>query len=922
MKVSYLIAIALAIAGIARSQSLAGHVVDDQGGGIAGAKVAVRDWTGAEQAVTTNGEGAFAFSSLQPGKYIVQVSAKDFESQTRNVSITPGQNRRLDLKLGIASRRFEVTVLADSPIFRGAEYSGGTTILRGEALESLPDSPGGLEMMLRALALRTSGPFGPQILVNGFENNPVPLTQSIREVRINDNPFSAEYPKLGLGRIEILTKPGSDNLHGELFFNFNDSSLNTRNPFAGNKAPYQSKMFGGNLSGPLVRKRATYFVDFSRELTRSNAVINATVLDPAFNIVPLSESVVTPERRFSIAPRLDIQIDPDNTLVARYSENRYHALSSGIGEFSLLSRAQDAAETNRTAQLTETMVFSPKTINEIRAQYIRDDWTRRGNNSIPVISVPGAFTGGGADMGLGFDREHRTELQNNTSFQFGHHVLKAGAQWRYTSLNLGSTQNFGGTYTFAGRLAPALDQDTQSALEPITGIEAYRRTELLRSEGLSPAAIRQLGGGPSQFSVAAGQIATTLSQYNLGLFLNDDWAVAPTFSLTAGLRYERQSHVPGNTNFAPRLGFSWGIDGGRKAAKTVLRGGLGVFYDRVGERIFLRALQLDGSRQQEYFTDSSSILDLYPAVPSPGLLAASYVPQSVVRVESGINAPRTLHASLALERQLGHGLNLAATYSRIQSRDLLRSRDINAPVFGVARPFPGLADIFEYESNGRFNQNQLLTNFIYRRSDNFTFWTTYTLSDAMSDTDGADTFPSNSYNLRTEYGRSGLQARHTVYWGGWIRTRAKIDFTPLILWRSGLPFDITTGRDLNGDSLFTDRPAFATSITGPNVVATRFGLFNLTPGPTDTIIPRNSGTGPGFLIANLRVSHRFRLDEKRSIMLSVQAQNIFNHTNPGLPVGNLSSPLFGLSNTAAGDWGLASNQAGNRRFDLWIYFSF
>jgi len=94
-----------------------------------------------------------------------------------------------------------------------------------EALDALPDGPGGLEMMLRALALRSAGPFGPPILVNGFEDSPIPPKQSIREIRINDNPFSAEYPQLGLGRVEILTKPGTDKPHGDLFFVFGDAAV-------------------------------------------------------------------------------------------------------------------------------------------------------------------------------------------------------------------------------------------------------------------------------------------------------------------------------------------------------------------------------------------------------------------------------------------------------------------------------------------------------------------------------------------------------------------------------------------------------------------------------------------------------------------------------------------------------------------------
>jgi hypothetical protein len=149
-----------------------------------------------------------------------------------------------------------------------------------------------------------------------------------------------------------------------------------------------------------------------------------------------------------------------------------------------------------------------------------------------------------------------------------------------------------------------------------------------------------------------------------------------------------------------------------------------------------------------------------------------------------------------------------------------------------------------------------------------------------------------------------------------------IEFTPLVVWRAGTPFNITTGQDNNGDSLFTDRPAFATDLNLPSVVKTLFGNFDLNPIPGQQIIPRNYGMGPEFFIVNLRASKRFAFNERTSMILSAQGQNLFNRTNPGIPIGNLSSSSFGASHSAAGDWGFGSNNAGNRRFDLSVFFAF
>ncbi len=920
-----LLAIGLGLA--QRKPAVVGQVLDERGGAIGGANITIRNAAGAEQSATTGRDGSFSVLNLEPGPVSVRVTAKDFAPYDQKLNVSPGSDSSLKVKLKIAAKREEIVVLSGNPLFRGAEYSGGNFILSGEALESLPEGPGGLESVLRALAVRTAGPFGPQIVLNGFEDSTIPLTHSIREIRISDNPFSAEYTKLGLGRIEILTKPGTDKLRGETFFNFGDGNLNTRNPFASNKAPYQSRLYGGNLSGPIVAKRAAFFVDFARTESRSNAVINASTLDPAFRIAPLREAVVTPEHRYSFAPRLDFQLSTNHTLVARYSYQTSHALNTGVGEFSLPSRAQDLTTKVQTAQLTETSVLSPKTVNETRMQYVRDEATRSGNNFAPVINVPGAFTGGGADIGRAFLKQNRWDLQNLTSHQNGRHFIKGGVQLRAFDVGNGSTQNFGGSYFFSGRLAPQLDAQNQivdgAPSVPITSIEAYRRTVLLRAQGYSPEMIRALGGGASQFSISSGQIETGVRQYQIGAFLQDDWRLNERLSLHAGLRYEHQTNIPGDADFAPRVAFALGLDRDKSKPKTVLRGGVGLFYDRVGEQTVLRARQLNGVNQRQFFTADSSVLDLYPLVPSIAQISSFQVPQSIVGLAHGIRAPYTIHSSVSLERQLPGGISAAVTYARVRGLRLLRSRDVNAPLPGAStRPLASQAGIFEYESSGKFDQDQVLSNLVYRRGKNVTLWTTYAFSDAMTDTDGPDTFPANSYDLRSEYARSALTARHTWYFGGWLRTPGNFELTPLMLWRSGLPYNITTGRDSYGDSLFTDRPALAPGLSGPNVVVTRVGTFNLNPAPGQAIIPRNYGTGPAFWTANLRVSRKFVFKEGRAMTLAVQGWNIFNHTNAGLPIGSLASPLFGSSNAAAGDWGLGSNQAGNRRLELWIFFSF
>ena len=394
------------------------------------------------------------------------------------------------------------------------------------------------------------------------------------------------------------------------------------------------------------------------------------------------------------------------------------------------------------------------------------------------------------------------------------------------------------------------------------------------------------------------------------------------------------------------MALAWAPGADANKRKTVLRAGMGLFYDRVGEGYTLAAHRFNGISQQRFIVSDPAILDLFPRVPSIAELSAFAVPSTITRVANDLRAPYTIQSSISLERELPYGFTLAGTFINTRSLHMLRSRNINAPLPGSKiRPFGDVGDIFQYESSGYFQQNQLAVNVVERLKSMMTLWATYVLNNARSNTDGPDTFPASSYDLSIERGRSALDVRHSFYLGGWITGPLKLSFSPLIYVRSGAPFNITTGRDTNGDTLFTERPAFATDLSRPSVLVSRFGAFDLDPISEQTIIPRNYGRGPGFFSVNLGVSRSFgfgpeanknrkpregvssntlgRFFSRRyTLTFTVQVENLLNHTNPGPRIGNLSSPLFGQSYSSAGAYGFGSNPAGNRRVELQVYLSF
>ncbi|MBI3940950.1 MAG: TonB-dependent receptor, partial [Acidobacteria bacterium] len=811
---------------------------------------------------------------------------------------------------------------------------------------------------LEALAGASTAPQGTQLFVDGFSGGRLPSRVSIREFRTNQNPYSAAYDRVGFGRIEVFTKPGSDKFRGETFFSFGDGDFNSRNPFyVFNRPVFQERLFGGKLSGPL-NKRASFSADMERRELDTKAVINATVLDPALNVTPLSQEVVTPQRRMSIGFRLDYQWSQNHTLVGRYVTTRVGRRNVGIGDLSLRARAYNTSETDHVLQLTETAVVSSRAINETRLQFMRTSTDQLGNNSVPTINVSGAFIEGGSEIGQSFLTQNRWELQNNTYLVRGTQTLRWGGRLRSISISDISPQNFGGTFRFSGGSVPQLDADNQvmrdaegqPVLVSITPIERYRRTLLFQGQGLTAAQIRALGGGAAQFSITAGNSKVELSQVDLGIFVQNDWRIRPNYQLSLGLRYETQNNIHHWTDFAPRIGLAW-APGPLKQRKTAIRAGFGIFYDRFSEKLTLQAIRLNGLNQQQYVVRDP---DFFPTVPRVETLTAQ---PTIRRVASDLRAPYIMQSSIGIERLLPFNTTIASTFTNFRGLHMLRSRNINAPlpetfVPGVStsgiRPF-GAGTVFLYESVGVLNQRQWNTTVNSRFNRNLTLFALYVLNYAKSNTDGPATFPADSYDDSMEYGRSVLDERHRLVVGGSILALHGFKFSPYIVARSGAPFNVTTGADANGDTLLTDRPGFAGDLAGNNVVVSRFGAFDPNPTSEQEIIPRNYGFAPGYFTVNLCLSKSFGFGSKpekskgdsppkdeggmRSILaelltekpynlvFSVSVRNLLNHTNPGPLIGSLTSPFFGSANSLADSYGPAAG-AGNRRIEMQLRFKF
>jgi hypothetical protein len=982
----------IASRGAAQTQTgvIRGQVTDPSGASLVGATVLLTTPAGDSMDTTTNKEGTFEFKNLAPGKYEIKALAAGFAMFDKSgVALAAGQTVRVDIALEIAVQQEKVTVNSAATQLDVSPANNANSItLSGKDLEALSDDPDELSSELQALAGPSAGPNGGQMYIDGFTAGQLPPKASIREIRINQNPFSAEYDKLGYGRIEIFTKPGTDKYHGQFQVSGNTSAFNARNPFenlpAGVAPPdYNSEQYSGNIGGP-INKKASFFFNIERRNIGGLNVFNGSVVcgdsylqiacpagNPQFAILPsYSEAIANPQTRTNLSPRIDYQLTPNNTLTVRYQYFRDVETNDGVGQFNLLETGTDFFNEEHTLQATDTQIIGAHAINESRFQFVHENNENTPISTLTTINVGGGFAGyGGAGFGS-TDTQNRYEYQNTTFLNFGKHSWKFGGRIRVTNDSDKTSGNFSGTFSFGSRQGPAATcpNPLVNGVCNLTPIQAYQITVEGLAAGQSFATIQANGGGASYYTQtiqsAGGTqiIPSTTTLVDAGLFVQDDWKIRQNVTLSYGLRFETQNNFSDKSDFAPRIGLAWGIGGSAKnPPKTVLRAGFGMFYDRFAYDLVetqQRYNEVNPLQQQLQIQNPAFFLPLPTSLPTGTVVSTLY------RDNPNLSAPYTMQTGITLERQLTKVANIAVTYLNSRGVHQFYTNNLNPflPASGTipaGRPDPSEGNVYQYQSGGDFEQNQLIVNGSIRMGAKLSLFGYYTYNRANSDTSGVNSFPSDPGNLKLDYGRASFDIRNRLFVGGTIGLPRGYRLSPFMIASSGIPFNITTGTDPYQDNLYNVRPSFAPCAPANQ---TKFGCFDTTPTPGAAVIPINYGEGPGRFSLNLRLSKTFGFgpviensfggggggmgggtfgrgpggpgrggpggrgmdagstNRRYALTFGVMARNIFNNVNLATPIGNLGSPLFGESNGLAGR--PYSDSSSNRRLDLQVTFTF
>lgn len=846
----------------ATTASLQVTVNDATGLGLPHAVVTITDAAGATREAKVDDQGVATFTGLTPGTYDVRSAADGFRALVQSVTVRRGANTtQATLPVAISE---EITVAEQSAEAR--RDNGFTQTLTADEIDALSDDPDEMADQLAQMA----GP-GAQVFVDGFRGGRLPPKDQIQQIRFNSNSFSSEYHEAGMVRVEVITRPGMGNWRGRGNLGFRDESLNARNAFAPVKEPTQQERFNLSVQGPLVKGRTGLSLGVDGNWSYDSRTIRAQASPTASPVAGLARNT---NDGLGFNARVDHSVGANGQLRFEFDHRTTDRENLGVGDFDLPERGYDTRQVNDTFRLRSTGVIGRKMFRETKVEWTRSDGSTTPYSDLPTLRVNDAFTSGGAGQS-GVRTSQELEFAQNIDFTIGRrHSLRAGllieaGRWRSTQ-----QQNFNGVYVF-------------------TSLANYQL------------------GRPATFTLRTGDPLVAYSQVKAGWFIQDDFRLARTLSVSAGLRQEVQTQVRDRFNLAPRAAFTWNA-----SRKMTVRGGYGIFYDWYESNLHEQTLRVDGQRQRDMVVRDP----LFPSTTGGG----EVLPPSIIRA-ADLRQPIIQQASLGIDRPLAATVSVRADYMLTRGTGALRSVNVNAPIDGV-RPVPTAGNITEIQSTGR-RASDRLTLSLNARHERLRLFSNvmYQLQRVRNHADSATALPSDSVNPDVDWGPSMQDIRHRLF----VNVNAPVAYGIRLGFNmqmaSAAPYNITTGRDDNGDTVFTDRaPGVgrnsgrgAGTINASLRINKSFGFGGAAPGGRGgpmppppgapgaaSQLPRAAGAayaqrgmgggggdGPQIMIME-GGNQRYRLD------VYAQISNVLNYVNYNTFVGNQLSPFFGQATSA------------------------
>jgi hypothetical protein len=866
---SCLIAAALAAGpGIAAAEkpqptgSLSVTVKDPSGAVIPGAVLQVK---GTEPQTTSivrsdlvsDGRGVAVAAGLVPGRYSIQVAFPGFETLVLgDVRVRAGENRR-DAVLAIQKLDEHVSVGRDkAAVASDPNNDRFNTVLSRDQINALPDDPDEMERVLKEMA----GP-GATLRVDGFRGGKLPPKAQIRSIRFSRDVYAAENHASGMVFVDIVTQPGLGPLTASMDFLFRDDSLNARNAYVEEKGPEQTQQYTFNMSGTLRKERTSFSLSATGASLYDSANLNAYTPDGS----RARSAVRRPADRLNFNGRLDHTISNAHTLRGSVQSNGNEQRNLGVGGFELADRAFSRTTDDTLLRLSESGPWARNLFAENRLQLRRQATTSRSDVEAPTVRVLDTFTAGGAQQAGGRESVE-VEYATNLDWTRGRHAIRTGTLIEAATYNSDNRSNYLGTFTFA-------TMDDYEA------------------------------GRPATYSQRVGNPFVEYSHWQAGLYIQDDWRARSNLTLSGGLRQEFQSHLADSVNLSPRASVTWSPF---KHGRITVRGGGGIFHEWLESETYEQILRVDGTRQQEVVISNPG----YPDPISGGSLQ-QVLPASRYVLSGDIVLPERRMGNVGVSHQFSAKLGMNVSYSRVRGENRFRGRNINAPLNGV-RPDPSAGNITQVESTANLRGETFFAGINFQvPTRRLMLFANYAWLKQETDADGPFGLPADNYDLSNEWGPVSGVPRHSLN---------AMFSTPLVRnmrlsinggVRSGTPYNITSGRDDNGDTIFNDRPEGGGRNTGRSEMtwdvggrlSYAFGFGQRPPagggggphGQPVTIIQRIGGPGGGEISGSFGGGAE---DKRVRLELFASASNVFNAVNRVGYSGVMTSPFFGQPTAA------------------------
>lgn len=882
--------------------AISGRVLDTQGAAIPGATVTARQTaTNVTVQAVTALDGRFRFPYLKIGNYEVRAKLQGFKENARTLSLGPGSAFDISIVLAIAGVDTSVTVVADTQVLETARSQIAGTVPQAE-VQNLPmNGRNFLDLALlvpgvsptntnstqlfaetsavpgQGLSIASQRNLSNSFIVDGVSANDDAASLSgitfgvdaIEQFQVVTGGGQAELGRALGGYVNIVTRSGTNSRHGSVYGFFRDDAFNGKNALTGRTLPMDQQQFGFSFGGPLRRDRTFYFTNVERKrldqtgvvsITPENvATVNGRLEEVGYPGLPVTTGLYpNPVHSSNVLGKIDHQLSGADQFTVRYALYDVRSDNSrGVGNLNAPSGSTGLDNIDQSVAFSNVWTISSNTVNETRVQIAHGDLKAPSTDQVgPQVTIAGIATFGTFSSSPSRRTNTMYQAVSNLSHRAGAHALRAGVDVLYNDDTITFLRAFRGSYSFSSLgnfLASNYNGYTQTFGDPV------------------------------------------VSQHNpnLGIYAQDEWRASSRLTLNGGIRYDVQHLQTINTdtdNVSPRVGFVWAPTASQD---LLVRGGAGVFYDRVPLRAVANALlsagnTTDSSRLQQ--PQVSGILPTQAGAPVFPNILPDRLPStalvSFTTMDPDLQNGYSQQANVEVERSLGGHRTLSVGYQYFRGRNLLMSINQNVPTCVASggnngcRPDTTYMNNSQYRGAGESNYHGLHVTYLQRGKNWSSIRVSYALSKSMNDLGEAFfSSPTDPANVRKDWGRSDNDQRHRLVMSGsvntpmtsgstaWERISHGFQASAMLQYYSSLPFNIVSGvNSLQGTA---GRPLANGSVSTPN-----FDVRQV------EFIPRNAGTGGAFFTLNLRVSRSFRLGRNTRLEGLVEAFNLTDRANP------------------------------------------